>query len=144
MASPSVLFAGQVEIDDKSEIALPGLEPGDRIELRVRKRDGSDQVLVLPQPVMAVVETLINRVLRGERVALLVEEQELSGAEVAAVLDTTQALAIHRMEIGELPFHYVGEQRRVLLKDTLALKAKLVVQRQAIRELCAEDLQYGR
>jgi len=143
MTSQAVQFAGLVDIDRKSDTPVSEFAQGDRIELRVHKRDGCDQTLVLSPPAMVVVETLVAHLLRGARVAVLVDEQELSPAEVAAVLDTSPALAIHRMEIGELPFRYVGEHRRVLLRDVLELKAKLDVQRQAIRDLCAEDLQYG-
>jgi len=42
------------------------------------------------------------------------------------------------MEVGDLPFHYVGKHRRTKLKDVLALKTKLEAQQAALDAL-AED-----
>jgi hypothetical protein len=42
------------------------------------------------------------------------------------------------MEIGDLPFRYVGKHRRARLTDVLALKAKLDPQQAALKSL-AED-----
>jgi hypothetical protein len=42
------------------------------------------------------------------------------------------------MEVGDLPFRYVGKHRRTRLKDVLALKSRLDAQQAALDEL-AED-----
>jgi hypothetical protein len=42
------------------------------------------------------------------------------------------------MDIGDLPFRYVGKHRRTKLKDVLALKTRIDVQ-QAATEALAED-----
>lgn len=51
------------------------------------------------------------------------------------------------MDIGDLPFRYVGKHRRASLKDVLALKAQLDVQRKAMQDLAADaedlHLRYG-
>ena len=51
------------------------------------------------------------------------------------------------MDIGELPFRYVGKHRRTKLKDALALKTRIDAQRAAMEALAedAEDLRqhYG-
>jgi hypothetical protein len=80
--------------------------------------------------------------LSGERVAILTEDQELSPTEASAILGISRPLVVHRMDVGDLPFRYVGKHRRASLKDVLALKAKLDVQRKAMQDLVddAEDL----
>lgn len=87
-------------------------------------------------------EALIVRLLRGERVAILSEDQELSPTEASAILGISRPLVVLRMDRGDLPFRYVGKHRRALLKDVLALKAELDVQRKAMKDLAAdtEDL----
>jgi hypothetical protein len=49
---------------------------------------------------------------------------------------------VHRVDIGDLPFRYVGKHRRATLKDILALKARTHAQRAAMETLAAdaEDL----
>ncbi len=62
--------------------------------------------------------------------------------KVVVVTGGNSGIVVHRMDIGDLPFRYVGKHRRASLKDVLALKAKLDVQRKAMQDLAddAEDL----
>jgi hypothetical protein len=76
--------------------------------------------------------------LRGERVAVLAEDQELSPTEASAILGISRPLVVLRMERGDLPFRYVGKHRRALLKDVLALKSRLDA-RQVAMDALAED-----
>ena len=147
MASQVVKFAGLSDRDRKKVSPLPKLAEGDRIELRVRRRDGQDQTVALPPVAASVVETLLSRLLSGERVAVLTEDQELSPTEASAILGISRPLVVLRMDRGDLPFRYVGKHRRASLKDVLALKTKLDAQRGAMEALAedAEDLRvrYG-
>jgi len=147
MASRVVKFAGLSDRVRKNVLPLPKLAEGDRVELRVRRKGGQDQTVALPPAAASVVETLIMRLLSGERVAVLAEDQELSPTEASAVLGISRPLVVLRMDRGDLPFRYVGKHRRARLKDVLALKAKLDVRRKAMEDLAAdaEDLhvRYG-
>lgn len=142
MASRVVMFAGLSDRDRRKVPPLPKLAEGDTFELHVRRRDGQNQAITLPPAVISAVEALIVRLLRGERVAILSEDQELSPTEASAILGISRPLVVLRMDRGDLPFRYVGKHRRALLKDVLALKAELDVQRKAMKDLAAdtEDL----
>ncbi|HEX2890091.1 DNA-binding protein [Vineibacter terrae] len=147
MASHVVKFAGLSDRDRKKVSPLPKMTAGDRVELRVSRRNGQQQTVALPPAVVSVVETLITRLLRGERVAVLTEDQELSPAEASVILGISRPLVVLRMDRGDLPFRYVGKHRRASLREVLALKAKLNAQRSAMEALGddAEDLlvRYG-
>lgn len=147
MASQVVKFAGLSDRDRKKAAPLPKLAEGDRVELHVRRRDGKDETVALPPSALGIVEALLARLLSGERVAVLTEDQELSPTDASAILGISRPLVVHRMDIGDLPFRYVGKHRRALLKDVLALKTKLDAQRSAMEALAedAEDLRvrYG-
>jgi len=138
MASQVVKFAGLSDRDRKKVSPLAKLAEGDSLEVRVHRRDGQDQALVLPPSANSVVETVIASLLNGERVAVLTEEQELSPTEASAILGISRPLVVLRMDRGDLPFRYVGKHRRALLKDVLALKATLDVGQKALDAL-AED-----
>lgn len=108
---------------------------------------GNDQVVKLPPKAVALVEAAFDRLLQGERVAVLAEDQELSPNDAAEILGISRPLVVHRMEVGDLPFRYVGKHRRTRLKDVLAFKMKMDAQSQAMEALAedAEDLRrrYG-
>jgi len=115
---------------------------GDRVEVRVKRRTGLNQTLSLPPDAAALIEALLGHLLEGDRVAVLIEDQELSPNDAAIILGVSRPLVVHRMEIGELPFRYVGKHRRAKLKDVLGLKSKIDAQRAAMQALAddAEDL----
>jgi len=147
MASQVFKFSGLSDRDRKTVAPLPKLAAGDRVELRVRRRDGQDHTLALPPAAISAVETLLDRLLSGERVAVIAEDQELSPTEASVILGISRPLVVLRMDRGDLPFRYVGKHRRALLRDVLVLKSQLDVRRKAMEDLAddAEDLhqQYG-
>ncbi len=123
------------------------LGKGDQVEVRVRRRSGQDQVVRLPPKAAALLEAALGRLLQGGRVAVLAEDQELSPNDAAEILGISRPLVVHRMDVGDLAFRYVGKHRRAKLRDVLDLKTKMDAQRQAMEELAkdAEDLRrrYG-
>ena len=147
MASQVVQFAGLSDRDRKKGSPLSTMTKGDHLELRVRRPDGDEETFSLPPAAASLVETLLTRLFSGERVALLTEDQELSPTEASAILGISRPLVVHRMDIGDLPFRYVGKHRRASLKDVLALKAQSDVQRKAMQDLAADaedlHLRYG-
>lgn len=138
MASQIIHFAGLSDRDRKAASPLPKLVAGDRLELRVRHEGGREQTLSIPPSAAVAVEALLAHMLRGERVAVLAEDQELSPTEASAILGISRPLVVLRMDRGDLPFRYVGKHRRALLKDVLALKSRLDA-RQAAMEALTED-----
>ncbi|RJF94626.1 DNA-binding protein [Oleomonas cavernae] len=142
MTTQIVRFAGLSEQDRRTTAPLPKLGHGDRVELRVRREGGQNQTFFLPPSALAAVETLLAHLLSGERVAMLTEDQEVSPNDAASVLGISRPLVVHRMDIGDLPFRYVGKHRRAKLKDVLALKLRIDTQRAAMEALAddAEDL----
>ena len=132
-----VLDYVQLPDRDLKHIA-PRLNKGDKVEVRLRIGNKDDRDVQLPRRAVKLVEVLLDHLLRGERVAVLADEPELSPTDAAAVLGISRPLVVHRMDIGDLPFRYVGKHRRTKLKDVLALKEKLDAQQKALAAL-AED-----
>jgi hypothetical protein len=119
----------------------------DRVEIRVRRKSGEDQVIKLPLVAAVLLIDALDHLLQGERLAILADDQEISPNDAADVLGISRPLVVHRMDVGDLPFRYVGKHRRARLKDVLALKARLDTQQAAMEALAedAEDLRqrYG-
>src|SRR6201987_3407184 len=147
MTTQVLRFVELSDRDRKGAQRLGKIGKGDRVEVRVRRKSGKDQVVSLPPKAAALIETAIGHLLQGERVAVLAEDQELSPNDAAGILGISRPLVVHRMDVGDLPFRYVGKHRRATLRDVLALKTKIDAQRAAMEALAddAEDLKqrYG-
>jgi hypothetical protein len=147
MTTQVLQFVELSDADRKKTGRLGNLAKGDRIEVRIKRRGGDDQTLPLPPEVAALIEALLGHLSQGERVAVLTEDLELSPNDASSILGISRPLVVHRMDVGDLPFRYVGKHRRARLRDILALKAKIDAQRAALEALAddAEDLKqrYG-
>ncbi len=108
-------------------------------EIRSRSACGANPVRIRPFPcrprLRPLLQAAIDRLLQGGRVAVLAEDQELSPNDSARILGISRPLVVHRMDIGDLPFRYVGKHRRAKLKDVLALKGKIDAQQAAMKAL---------
>ncbi len=124
-----------VELFDRDRKAAQPLCEGDAVEICVRRKSGEDQTLSLPPKAATLLQAALGHLLRGERVAVLTEDQELSPNDTAEILGISRPLVVHRMDIGDLPFRYVGKHRRTKLRDVLALKTKIDAQQAALDAL---------
>jgi hypothetical protein len=138
MTTQVLKFVELSDRDRKRAGRLRKLAKGDQVEVRVRRGSGPDQRLSLPPKAAAALESLLGHLLRGDRVAVLAEDQELSPNDAATILGISRPLVVHRMDVGDLPFRYVGKHRRAKLADVLALKSKIDAQRADLAAL-AED-----
>jgi hypothetical protein len=91
------------ERDRKQAGALRKFGKRGRVEVRVRQGTGPDQTLSLPPKAAAVLEVLLGHLFRGERVAVLAEDQELSPNDVASILGISRPQVVHLMDVGDLP-----------------------------------------
>jgi hypothetical protein len=144
MTAQVLQFVELSDEDREKAGRLGKLAEGDRIEVRVKRRDGAAQSVSLPLEATSLIEAMLGHLSNGERVAVLTEDQELSPNDAASILGVSRPLVVHRMEIGDLPFRYVGKHRRAKLRDILALKTKIDAQRAAMQALAddAEDLKH--
>ena len=58
----------------------------------------------LPPQAAALVAEVLDRLVRGESIAVLAEDQELTPNEIARVVGQSRPLVVWRMDIGDLPF----------------------------------------
>lgn len=122
--------------------APPAVSDDERVEIVVHRPDGSAEASPLPKEAAAVVRAVLDRLYAGGKVAVLGEDRDLSPNEVAEIVGMSRPLVTRRMDVGDLPFHYVGAHRRCRLGDVLAFKARVDDQQRALDALAAdtEDL----
>jgi hypothetical protein len=138
MTSHVLQFFELSDANRKEAGRLGKLAKGDQIEVRVKRHGVVEQTLSLPPEAASLIESVLGHLAHGERVAVLTQEQELSPNDAAIILGVSRPLVVHRMDVGDLPFRYVGKHRRATLKDVLALKTKIDAQCAAMQAL-AED-----
>jgi excisionase family DNA binding protein len=132
-----ILQFRKLQDHDRKQIGfVPGKDG--QVELHLRTGSKTTETVALPREVNEMIEVLLDHLARGEEVAILTEDQELSPNDVARVLGVSRPLVVHRMDTGELPFRYVGKHRRAKLKDVLALKTRIDAQQFALDAL-ADD-----
>lgn len=140
MATQVLQFVELSDHDRRGAKAFEKLGKGDKVEVRVRRKSGEDQIVRLPRKAAALLETALGHLLQGERIAVLAEDRELSPNDAADILGISRPLVVHRMNLGDLPFRYVGKHRRTKLTDVLALKSRIDAQRAAM-ETPADDVE---
>ena len=147
MTSRGLQFVELSAADREETGRLEKLAKGDRIEVHIKRSGGVDQTLSLPPGAASLIESLLGHLSRGEEVAVMTVDQELSPNDAASLLGVSRPLVVHRMDVGDLPFRYVGKHRRSTLRDVLALKTRIDAQRAAMEVLAddAEDIKqrYG-
>ena len=111
---------------------------GDQVEVSVVRPDGTRESAKMPKTAVAVIRDVLTKLVDAERVTLLREDEELSPEQAAAILGMSRPLVVRRMDIGRLPFRYVGAHRRCRLSDVLKLQREEQGQREALERLAAE------
>lgn len=130
-----------LELTDKSRKKVQTfskVRKKDRVEVHVFHSSGKQETATIPPEAAALIGTMLEHLKRGDKIALLAGDQELSPNEAASILGISRPLVVHRMEIGDLPFRYVGKHRRTKLTDVLALKHRLDEQQAAFDALAEE------
>ncbi len=112
--------------------------PADRVEMLVIHWDGTRESVVLPPAVAEIMEDLLRQISRGDKVALLADDAEVSPEDAAVILGISRPLVRRRMDAGVLPFRRVGTHRRLRLSDVLDLRRREAPVRAALDELRAD------
>ena len=83
---------------------------------------GPGHEIPLPESLTLLVVQALARAGEGKRLVLLEETEEVSPEEAAAFLHVSRPYLVKKLEAGELPFHWVGSHRRLLVTDLIVYK----------------------
>jgi len=118
-------------------------DPTSPPRLRLRTEDGEIQVVV-PDVVFALLVAMLEELALGHTVAMAPVEQELTTQQAADLLNVSRPYLVGLLEEGKIPFHRVGNRRKVSLADLLAFKQRETTRReQILDELTAEAQDMG-
>jgi len=99
--------------------------------------DGVGEV-VLPASAVQLLVRLLTEMGEGNAITLVPIHAELTTQQAADLIDVSRPFLIKQMEEGLIPFHNVGTHRRILFKDLMEYKRKMIALRlEALDELAA-------
>jgi excisionase family DNA binding protein len=90
----------------------------------------------LPRSLSEFLLNLHADLCRGQSVAIVQDDAQLTTVEAAHMLGVSRQFLIGQLEKGEMPFHMVGTHRRIYVRDVLAYK----IQRDGKRRRILDDL----
>src|SRR5690242_17241268 len=85
-------------------------------------KHGPDYEIPLPESLTRLVVQALASAEAGKRIVLLEENEEMTPEEAAAFLHVSRPHLVKKLEAGEIPFHWVGSHRRLLVADVITYK----------------------
>ena len=112
--------------------------------LKLHVDGGGGECIVLPPDAVKHLLSILKAYAQGHDVSVTRLYAELTTGEAAKLLRVSRPYMVKLLESGELPFHKVGRNRRVLREDVMKYKLKRRKKRKAIlAELTAEGQALG-
>lgn len=109
--------------------------------------DNRHKTVIIPSTVAGAVLRALEELGEGRALVLDSLDEELSTQEAADLLQVSRPYLIENLlETGEIPFHRVGNRRRIRLSDVMRYKRRREERRKAtLRELSeeAQELEMG-
>jgi excisionase family DNA binding protein len=103
-----------------------------RIALVEEKADGSDVArLEVPPATLRLLSQILALMARQQTFVLYPESSELTTKQAAELLGVSRPFLIGILESGAIPHRKIGRHRRVLMRDVLAYKKTMQVNRRA-------------
>jgi excisionase family DNA binding protein len=134
--------AHDIRLAAESSRALSGLTQttGDLL-LTVTGEGGFNRQVRIPASALRFLFTALSEMASGNAVSLLPAYAELTTQQAADMLNVSRPYLVGLLENGEMSFRKVGVQRRVLLKEVLAYKARTDIDRRAALDALAQQAQ---
>jgi excisionase family DNA binding protein len=83
---------------------------------------GHGKEIPLPESLTILLVQALARAGEGKKIVLVEENEEASPEEAAAFLHVSRPYLVKKLEAGEIPFHWVGSHRRLLMADLVEYK----------------------
>lgn len=113
------------------------LAAGKPVKLRLGDDQGTE--IALPLATVELIREALTLERDGKGFLLLAGDAEVSPEKAAEMLRISRPTLLKKLDGGELPFHYVGAQRRIAIADVLAYRRQQKERAQAaLKQMRAE------
>lgn len=124
------------QLDDR-QIANQALTALRRRPRRLTLPDGT--TMHLPETAVDGLIEMLDAIAHGENATVVRSPREVTTQQAATVLNVSRPTVVRLIEEGELPARKVGSHRRILLRDLLTFRDKIVAERRAALEEMTRD-----
>jgi excisionase family DNA binding protein len=100
---------------------------------------GRNTEIQLPESVIALIFQALSRAADGKKIVLVEEEEEVSPGKAAEFLHVSRPFLVKKLDAGEIPFHWVGTHRRILISDLIKYKQERRQRSQEILQQMREE-----
>jgi excisionase family DNA binding protein len=100
---------------------------------------GKNTEIQLPESVIALIFQALSRAADGKKIVLVEEEEEVSPEKAAEFLRVSRPFLVKKLDAGEIPFHWVGTHRRILMSDLIKYKQERRQRSQEILQQMREE-----
>lgn len=85
---------------------------------------GKGKEIPLPGALATLVVQVLSRAADGKKIVLVEEDEEVSPEKAAEFLHVSRPFLVKKLDAGEIPFHWIGSHRRILMLDLIKYKRK--------------------
>jgi excisionase family DNA binding protein len=86
--------------------------------------------ITIPRSAFPILQEILNRMATGQSISFDEPSPEMTTQEAADFLNVSRPYFIKLLEQSKLPFHRVGNRRKVMATDVLAFKEKIKLNRE--------------
>jgi excisionase family DNA binding protein len=98
----------------------------------------------IPGPVLEVIMRTLALAAEGKKFRIVEEDDEVSPEKAAEFLRVSRPYLVKKLEAGEIPFHYVGSHRRIVMADLIEyIKRRRLLGHSALRRMRGQAEESG-
>jgi excisionase family DNA binding protein len=113
-------------------------------QLTLVSEDSEPAQVVVPSEVLRLFIEILDNLARGHAITVAPIHAELTTQQAADLLNVSRPYVVRLLERGEIPYHRVGNRRRIRLEDVLAYQhADDEQRRENLRALIRETDELG-
>lgn len=133
----------EIELARISSQALSNLflKKSKSVDITFEEANKHEMNVTIPQSAFKLLLEILVQMAEGNAVTLIPVHAELTTQEAADLLNVSRPYLIQLLETKKIPFHKIGNRRKILLQDLMLYKTKIDEARRKVLDEIVEESQ---